>query len=220
MTDAIQTPRRKTLSGDRDIEYSWCCARMPRSGGRALDFGAGTSHLGLVACLNGYEVLALDLEQSGRPYVHPSLTFRKADLLADCQDLGEAFFDLILNCSAVEHVGLAGRYGVIRTNQDGDLMAMRRLHELLKRNGVMLLTVPVGRDAVFSPFHRVYGKNRLPRLLAAYRIQEESYWVKDEWNRWTQTDKDEALAVEARSDSDKAMDNYYALGCFVLGSGM
>src|SRR5207245_201498 len=67
-------------------------------------------------------------------------------------------FDVILNCSTVEHVGIAGRYGVTESAADGDLAAMTRLRRWLKPGGVMLLTVPVGHDAVFAPLTRVYGR--------------------------------------------------------------
>jgi hypothetical protein len=125
-------------------------------------------------------------------------------------------FELILNCSTIEHVGLIGRYGVKEDRSDGDLEAMRRLRTLMKAEGVMLMTIPVGQDAVFAPLCRVYGVQRLPRLLEGYTVVQEEFWIKDEQNRWVLTTKTDALAFEASAGSWNPLQNITALGCFVL----
>ena len=121
-----------------------------------------------------------------------------------------------MNCSTVKHVGLAGRYGVTVNRPEGDLEAMSRLRELLKPGGVMLLTIPVGRDEMFAPQCRVYGTQRLPRLLAGYTVGKEVFWVKDSRNRWIEFDKKSALNFKASVGSRDPLENVYALGCFVL----
>lgn len=213
-------PRRKdelrspNLLGDRDIEWSWVASQMPEGPGEALDFGAGGGRLALAAAQRGFNVTAVDLEPVRWHYVHARLRFVRGDILN--LPLPENHFDLVMNCSTVEHVGLAGRYGVTEENPEGDLEAMGRLRELMKPGGVMLLTVPLGRDAVFQPMCRVYGEKRLPRLLDGYNVEKESYWVKDGENRWAQCDRDTALDFEARAGSPDPLRNVYALGCFVL----
>jgi hypothetical protein len=57
----------------------------------------------------------------------------------------------------------------------------------------MVMTVPVGQDLVCPPLHRIYGIERLPRLLAGYAIEEQQFW----WKRprrstWEQTERDGA----------------------------
>jgi hypothetical protein len=39
----------------------------------------------------------------------------------------------------------------------------------------MLMTIPVGKDGVYLPNHRVYGNIRLPQLLAGYNVVTESF---------------------------------------------
>ena len=73
----------------------------------------------------------------------------------------------------------------------------------------MLLTIPVGQDAVFAPLHRVYGKKRLPRLLDGYLVEKEEFWIKDKKNRWISCDRKVALNYNVSW-------NVYALGLFVL----
>ena len=208
------TAREPNLVGDRDIEWSWIAGHIPPGDGPALDFGNGGSAMALAAAQRGYDVIAVDLEPVTWPYAHPRLRFAQGDMLT--MDLEERHFDLVLSCSTVEHVGLAGRYTVEDGSVDGDLEVMARLHTLMTPNGRMLLTIPVGRDAVFPPLCRVYGEERLPRLLAGYDIEKEAFWVKDSQNRWQPADRQSALAFEAAAGSWTSLRNVYALGLFVL----
>jgi len=202
------------LLGDRDIEWSWVASQMPSQPGEALDFGPGGSHLALIATQRGFNVTAVDLGSVRWPYVHPRLRFLKGDLLK--LPLPKGHFDLVINCSTVEHVGLAGRYGIIENRLDGDLEAMARLKELMKTHGIMLLTIPVGKDAVFKPLTRVYGKKRLSRLFDGYIIEKKMFWIKDQENRWVPCAEETALNLETTAGSWDPLQNMYALGCFVL----
>jgi len=195
------------LAGDRDIEWSWIASQMPSGPGEALNFGPGGSYLALIAAQRGFNVTAVDLEPVRWYYLHPRLRFTQGDILR--LSLPEEHFDLVINCSTVEHVGLARRYGVTEDCPDGDLEAMASLHSLLKPGGVMLLTIPIGRDTVFAPLHRVYGTKRLPKLLNGYVVEKKEYWLKDDQNRWVLAHEEEAL--DRRPQRSR-----YGLGCFVL----
>ncbi|SRR6266700_4195335 len=203
-----------TLSGDRDIEWSFVVSRMPAGSGEALDFGASFGRLSISAAQKGYHVLALDLDPEQFQWKHPNVDFLCGDLLT--VDLPTRHFDLILNCSSVEHVGLQGRYGVAVEETDGDLQAMQRFLVLMKPSGRMLLTIPCGRDAAIVPWHRVYGEQRLPRLLSSYAIEEEAFWMKHEDNRWYPSCRKEALSFVPTGHPTMPTLCSYALGCFVL----
>lgn len=207
-------PVLPNIWGDREIEYSFIVAHMPAGPGRALDFGSGASYLTLVAARRGFEAVALDLEPQSFWWKHEGVRFVTADLLT--VDMPNESLDLVTNCSAVEHVGLVGRYGVSEARMDGDLQVMERLRSLLKPGGMMLLTIPCGQDSVFVPTHRVYGEKRLPQLLNGYAIEKEEYWVKDSGNKWNVCDRKTALQFEPRPDFARPVDCSYALACFVL----
>ena len=197
------------LSGDREIEWAWIAGNLPERPGQVLDFGPGSSTTPLFAALAGGTVFSLDLmPPAQRLYALPGITAVQGDLLTF--DFGTRRFDTVINCSTVEHVGLGGRYGSPNV-ADGDLRAMRRLRELMSGpEARMLLTIPVGRDGIFAPVHRVYGNTRLPQLLDGFRAVREVYFVKSPRERlWREAPRDEALAVQGS-------ESFYALGLFVL----
>jgi len=101
-----------------------------------------------------------------------------------------------------------GRYGSA-DEADADVRAMERLASALKPDGGMALTIPVGRDAVFQPLHRIYGPERLPRLLAPFEVVAERYWAKPSGPRWKEISRESALA-------EQGSESYYALGLFAL----
>jgi SAM-dependent methyltransferase len=202
-----ESPDGLTLDGDRWVEWSFCMARLADGAGTTLDFGADIGFLSLAAAQRGHDVVALDREPPALSYTHPRVTHVRADVLD--RPLADRRFDQIVNCSSVEHVGLAGRYGSVE-QPDGDLEAMGVLADLLAADGRMILTIPVGQDLVSPPLHRIYGEQRLPRLLERFTTQEEQYWHKDPDTRsWTQTDRATALRTQGS-------DAFYALGLFVL----
>jgi SAM-dependent methyltransferase len=195
-----------SLAGDRTLEWAWTLARLHHEPGHVLDFGAGNGFLSLAASFRGHRVVAVDLEPCAFDFEGTSIDYRRGDL--NELEFEEGTFDQILNCSTIEHVGVGGRYGS-PTHRDGDLLAMAKLARLLNRHGDMVLTLPVGLDAVYAPHHRVYGEGRLPRLLEAYAIREERFWAKVDGRAWTPVARDIALGVQGSA-------SYYALGLFVV----
>jgi SAM-dependent methyltransferase len=194
-----------SLDGDRWVEWSFCMARMATGEGRTLDFGADIGFLSLAAAQRGHEVIALDREPSALQYRHPRVTHVRADVLDWTPDEP---FDQVVNCSSVEHVGLAGRYGST-DEADGDLRAMERMSGMLNPGGRMILTIPVGRDLTVAPQHRIYGEQRLPRLIEYFEPVEEQFWRKES-THWDQCERSEALATQGSR-------SFYSLGLFVLG---
>lgn len=208
-TRLVRTADGLDLTGDRWVEWSFCMARLANGPGATLDFGADIGFLSLAAAQRGHTVVALDREPSALNYDHPQIEHVRADVLD--RPIADRRFDQIINCSSVEHVGLAGRYGSTE-RPDGDIDAMRVLAGMLAPGGRMLLTIPVGRDGIHAPLHRIYGEERLPRLIEPFATNEEQFWRKDPaTRRWRQTDRHEALAVEGS-------ESFYALGLFVLGA--
>src|SRR5260221_91945 len=73
-----------------------------------------------------------------------------------------------------------------------------------------------GKDAVMAPWCRVYGPERLLRLLAPFIVEKERFWVKDDQNCWAEVDRQTALNFTPRHDPSNPHGCSYALGGFVL----
>jgi hypothetical protein len=203
----------RNILGDRAIEWRFVEEHLPDGPGRCLDFGPGGSTLATTATQRGLTVTAIDRDISDwRLQDHVALVHADIFMVVGPSDN----FDVIINCSTIEHVGIPGRYGITLDNPRGDILAMELLRDWLCPGGMMLLTLPLGRDAVFAPKCRVYGAERLPRLLDGYAVEVERCYVKNEQNQWTPCSREIAVAEEASVYSNDPAGNLYALGCFVL----
>ena len=93
---------------------------------------------------------------------HPSLEVMTVDQYAQ----NPRTFDVVLSVSSLEHDGL-GRYGD-PINPNGDIQWMQRAKDMLKENGLLILSIPVGTDRVFWNAHRQYGEKRLKRIFEGW----------------------------------------------------
>ena len=200
--------------GERNVEWAFLSTEMPTGPGAAIEFGCEQGFMSLLAAQKGFHVVANDLQDQSFTWYHPSVEFRQGDFLK--LDLPRNHFDIAINCSSVEHVGVAGRYGITVNEDEGDIEVMHRLADILKPGGLLLMTAPCGRDAVMAPWCRVYGAQRLPRLFAAFRLLKECYWIKDAQNRWVGSTREAALNFQPVHDPSDSHGCAYALGCFVL----
>lgn len=192
------------LDGEKLIDWGWICANLPRRPVRALEIGPGKSPVIPAMLALGYEVTAID------PWDDPSTIIKGIHFIND--DFNETkltgLFDVIVLCSVVEHIGISGRFNSDQES-DGDLRAMKKVAQLLPKDGQLFLTIPVGADAVFSPWHRVYGRERLPLLLQGFDITSSRFLLKERNGPWRLVSEEEALG--APLDMRK-----YALGEMIL----
>jgi SAM-dependent methyltransferase len=203
--------------GERYVEWAFLSKEMPDGPGEAIEFGCEQGYMSLLAAQKGFHVLANDLQEQSFTWFHPKVEFRCGDFLK--LDIPRNYYDIAVNCSSVEHVGIVGRYGITAEQSTGDIEVMQRLADILKPGGILLMTAPCGRDTVMAPWCRVYGADRLPKLFAPFRLAKECYWVKDLQNRWVSSTRETALDFQPRNDPTNGHGCSYALGCFVLQKG-
>lgn len=77
-------------------------------------------------------------------------------------------FDAAFSISSIEHDGL-GRYGD-PLRPDGDILSMKKMKSMVRPDGLLFLSVPVGKDTLLWNDARIYGKFRLPLLLKEWEL--------------------------------------------------
>jgi hypothetical protein len=196
------------LDGEKLIDWGWICSNLPSGPKRALEIGPGKSPIIPAMLSLGYEVTAVDTSADPTSIIE-GFRFVSGNFNEFSCDRK---FEVIVVCSVVEHLGLAGRYNS-EADADGDLKAMRRIHGLLEPSGKVLLTIPVGHDVVHKPWHRVYGRERLPKLLEGFEVVRSRFLQKQRGGAWFGTTQEKAL--------DTPVDiRRYALGEMVLESSI
>ena len=153
------------LVNERIVEQPFVFAALAGlpAGARILDVGGSESTVGLSLAALGHAVTVVDPRP--HPLAHPNLTHEACRL--DELEAGEPF-DAAVALSAVEHFGLE-HYGTERTDERLDLAATRRLRELVRPAGLLVLTVPFGAPSV-DAFQRVYDEAGLAELLAGWEV--------------------------------------------------
>jgi len=192
------------LAGEKIIDWGWICVNLPVGPKTGLEIGCGESPILPGMLTHGYDVTCVDLDATIttelRGFRFIKGDFNEIELLPG--------FDVIVACSVIEHFGLAGRYGST-ADPDADIRAMTKIRSLLSNRGQAFITVPIGSDSLHIPWHRVYGRGRLPLLLNGFTIKESRFWTKSPWGPWYETTLMHAL--------DQPVDlQRYALGQFLL----
>ena len=202
------------LAGEKALDHGWVLKNLPQKVPcKILDVGCSESALPALMVALGHCVHGVDISADGVYYEMTNFTFTQVDF--NLYEPSQTQFDVVVMCSSVEHFGLAGRYGVGAAETNADLRAMKHAAELLRPGGYVILTVPVGLDDVFPPWHRVYGEHRLPLLLEEYSISRSRFYAKDRGDKWREVSRSIALSRQASA-------SLYSLGQFVLvpqGSG-
>ena len=181
---------------ERCYEYAFAIEKLREhafTGKTMFDVGSATSPLpGILAAL-GNEVSCVDLRRF--PMVWPGLTSVEGGIFK--AKLREGSFDGATCISTIEHVGL-GRFGD-EPDPDGDLACMERMHQLLKPDGLLILTMPYGHPTVVFPAHRVYSPYRLQRLTKGFELLEKRFFAPLEKPRsWVPCNEEDTYKVDLR----------------------
>jgi hypothetical protein len=81
-------------------------------------------------------------------------------------DKSPEVFDSAVSISSFEHDGL-GRYGD-PIDPVGDIKAMNKMKQIIRKGGLLYLAVPVGRDRLVFNSARIYGPIRFPYLIEGW----------------------------------------------------
>lgn len=98
-------------------------------------------------------------------------------------------YDVALSISAFDHSGL-GRYGD-QLDPFGDINeGMSKVKELLKDDGLLFLTVPIGPDLLVWNLMRIYGPIRLELLLNGWEFVDRIGWDQNKLTQSTDNYRD------------------------------
>jgi SAM-dependent methyltransferase len=192
---------------ERAIEYPWVYKNIADlKNRRVLDVGAK----------EGLPTTDLLLENQNIVYtidINASSSREKGNLIAVKGDIistsfEDGFFDAVIVVSTLEHIGVAGRYGISDSNELGDFQAMQEIFRVLKPEGRVLVTVPYGLGRSL-PLNRLYDISRIEKLFKDFEIITCQYFrFEPKYKMWFEVP--EALAASNDWDHEP----WYALACF------
>lgn len=179
----------EALLSSRLIEYPFIIQKLdglPR--GNVLDVGCtdGSNLVAPTLAAIGWQVHGIDIREFRLR--HPNFHFTRGDIRRS--PFPDDFFDCVYAVSSVEHIGLAGRYGVKADDPEGDFKAVQEVERMVKPDGLFLLTVPYGTGGIVRPSERVYDRDRLQRLLSGWSVREAVYWYLDSRGDWHQVEEE------------------------------
>lgn len=175
---------------ERIVEYPFVFKHVTKlKEGRILDVGCYGSYLLTELASLGYEVYGIDIRQF--PVQYPNVKFIKGNI---CKTkFPNAFFDMIIAVSTIEHIGIKEPYGDVE-DLEGDKKTVKEMTRILKPAGKMLITVPYGKSGTETPY-RVYNELSLKELLSGLKIENIEYFALKN-GYWLPTSKVEAEKIE------------------------
>jgi len=121
------------------------------------------------------------IDYNNLTYHHERIkTFSKYDFDMFYNDSGPYInsYDFVICLRSFDHSGL-GRYGDI-IDYNADINSINKAKMMLKENGIIIFTVPIGSDLIIWNLQRRYGSIRLPKLLGNGFIELQRLGWKDE----------------------------------------
>lgn len=157
-----QLQDKNSSAGDFKSHYFWqdlLVAREIFSRGVMDHYDIGSRIDGFIAHLASGDISVTIFDIRNLDIVIPNVTFRQLDLM---NPLPAEYIEACSSLSCLhtlEHFGL-GRYGD-GIDPDGHLRGLNQLWNLLKKGGLLYLSVPIGHERVEFNAHRVFDAFKL-----------------------------------------------------------
>ena len=154
---------------DRYVEYPFVLENLPKPPCKVLDVGCSGSIFPYLISSIGYETTGIDIRNY---YPTEKFFFVKGDIKTTMFDSGH--FDVITAISSLEHIGLKGIYGITEDDMDGDFVAVKEIHRILKPGGLFLMTVPYDEKLAIKHNHKIYTIDRIKMMLKDFKWEYKS----------------------------------------------
>ncbi len=167
-------------AGSTKSEYFWqdlyvAQSIQKRNPQKHVDIGSRID--GFIAHVASYrEIEVFDI----RPITTniPAIDFKQADFMKEIPESLINYCDSISCLHALEHFGL-GRYGD-PINPEGYKIALKNITKMLKPNGTLYLSVPIGEERVEFNANRVFDASKLIEIIESNGLSLHSFsWIKD-----------------------------------------
>lgn len=166
---------------ERIVEHPFTFAALGTlpPGSKILDIGGGESTVAFSLASLGHDVTVI--EPQGYPFEHPNLTvferpFEEFEPTAN--------FDAVILLSTIEHFGIGAYRGNPEAAETADLATVQALKDILKPDGVLVLTTPYG-PADQNELERTYDLDRLRLLLDGWTIDRVNVAHRTDARTWT-----------------------------------
>ncbi|XP_062514936.1 uncharacterized protein LOC134190498 [Corticium candelabrum] len=144
----------------------------PIRGSEVVVFGSTEPWIEAIALAFGASHVTT-VEYNRLTYDHPHITTTTPNTFYQ-NHYENLHYDAAFSISSFDHDGL-GRYGD-PIDPNADMTAMQLVRCVLKPNGLLFLTVPIGPDVIVWNLHRRYGTVRLPKLLEKWTQEDVVGW--------------------------------------------
>jgi hypothetical protein len=105
-----------------------------------------------------------------------NINFKKFDIMNNVDELNEKY-DYVTSLHAIEHFGL-GRYGD-PIDPDGHIKGIKNFHKILKVDGVLYLSFPIGDNRIVFNGHRIFSIDYIKPILESYFKIESFSFISD-----------------------------------------
>lgn len=174
---------------ERIVEYPKVISEITKNlkpGAKILDIGCYYSNLPIQLASMGYKVTGLDLQRY--TLTHPNFKFLQGDVRSI---KFQNKYDAVSLVSTLEHIGL-GYYGEYKEDS-GDRATMRALYKLLKKKGLVFLTVPFGLKSQ-NDSYKTYDWETLIRVLKGFKVKKAMFYISIN-GKWTPADRKKVSLV-------------------------
>ena len=136
----------------------------------------------------------------------PGVIFKQADLMTQSNELID-YCDSISCLHALEHFGL-GRYGD-PINAYGYESGLSNISKILKKDGFLYLSFPIGKEKVEFNAHRIFNPISFVKLALSNNLSLIEF-------SWIDSDNNLNQSSNPKQDMEKLSDINYALGIFTF----
>lgn len=183
---------------ERIVEYPWCLSRLASGAGTLLDAGSVLNHEYLLRQpkLASKRVFVSTLAPEGVSFNYLGVSYVYEDLRSSC--FRDEYFDWVVSLSTIEHVGMDNTMlytsDVSKREEDPHayLSAVMEFHRLMKKDGVLYLSMPFGAARSYGWF-QIFDGPMLDRLLAAFAPRT---WIETHFRYtpqgWVRSSRDES----------------------------